>query len=150
MNNVESLMTPKPSLPEVVNSGTKTEALEAIRDNLAERLERANDNEAAAIARQLVAAIEAIGLAIQLTHHAAQIGPFGQGVAVSPVGGGEVIAGAQMGTHAHGHRLLARGQVQWAAHFGAAIGGFVIGADATLAQDFGGVFEGADARHVGV
>lgn len=53
-------MTPKPSLSEVVNTGSKTEALEAIRDNLAQRLERSSDNEAAAIARQLVAAIEAV------------------------------------------------------------------------------------------
>ena len=108
------------------------------------------DRKVSDVHRAAFAAIEAIGLAIQLAHHAGQVSAFGQGVAVPPVGGGEVIAGAQMGAHAHGHRLLAGGQVQRAAHLGAAIGGFVVGADAALAQYFSRIFKGADARHLGV
>ena len=96
------------------------------------------------------ASVEPSGFAVQLAHHAAQVRPLGQSVAMATVRGGQVIARGEVGAHARSHAFLPGGQVQGAAHFGAAVGGFVVGADTALAQDFCGIFKGPDAGHAQV
>ena len=40
--------------------------------------------------------------------------------------------------------------MQGAAHFGRPVSGLVVGTDATLAQNFSGVFKGSDTGHAAV
>lgn len=105
------------------------------------------DREIGDVHRTALAAVEARGLAEQLAHHPRQVGALGQRVAVAAMGGGEVVARAQMGADAGRHRLLPGGQVQRSAHPGGARGLLAIGAHATLAGRLGGILERADAHH---
>jgi hypothetical protein len=97
--------------------------------------------------RAALAAVEARGLAEQFGHHAAQIGALGQRVAVTAVGGGQVVGRVQVRADAGGHGFLPGGQMQRAAHPGARARALPVGAHAALAGDFSRILERPDAHH---
>ena len=97
--------------------------------------------------RAALAAIEAAGLAKQLTHHAHHVRAFGQRVAVPAVGGGDEVVGAQMGADPCGHGLLSGGQVQRPAHLGRAVRRLAVGADAALACGLCRILKCPDTHH---
>ena len=94
-----------------------------------------------------LAAVEAGGFAKKLGHHAVHARTFGQGVAMAAVGGGQVVAGAQVGAHAGGHGFLPGGQVQRTSHPNTAGSCLPISAHAALAGDFGCVLKRTYAHH---
>ena len=94
-----------------------------------------------------LATVEATAFAKQFAHHALQVSTLGQRVAVASVRGGEVVVLPKMGANPCRNSLLPGGQMQGAAHFGAAVGRFAVRADAALAGQLGSVFKGADTDH---
>ena len=84
----------------------------------------------------------------QLGHHAIDVGPFGQRVAVAAMGGGQQILAREIRADAGRDRFLPGRQVQRPAYQRRLGGsGQAPRLDATLAGDLGRVLEGADTRH---
>jgi hypothetical protein len=93
------------------------------------------DAEIGDVHRAALALAGAARLAVELGHHGAGVGALGDGVAVAAMGRDEVVARREMGADAGGDRLLADREMDGAAHL------------AALLPGFGGLLEGADARH---